>query len=210
MKKIIALLVSVTLIMTFAACSKDDKVDETPSSKLPVSSVEIIDISSYASKGEILGCEFSLGTSPDTIKEAYHYGDDEYWGVGDTVSSRYNIDAVPLDVREYENGDVRFSTSDAKFYYNSAKADKGIAFIAQFHDAYNLKVGIADTDMVKNAIDQTPSYDDFAESDELFFFFDTPDGAYTLKYNFGDYELSFYFINGKLSATCIKNTLLWS
>jgi len=207
MKKILALLFVAVFLFSFASCS--DNSDEEVSSKAPVSSVEIIDIVKYAEKGEIVGCEFALGTSPDKIKEDYHYGDDEYWGIGDTVSSRYNIDAVPLDVREKDNGEVRLSTADAKFYYYTANADKGISFIAQFHDAYGLKVGIADTDSVKTAITQKPSYDGFAESEELFFFFDSPEDVYTLKYDFNDYELSFYFINGKLSATCIKNTTLW-
>lgn len=207
MKKLLALLLVTVFVLSFASCS-DNSEDEV-SSKTPVSSVEIIDIVKYAQKGEIVGCEYALGTSPDKIKEDYHYGDDEYWGVGDTVSSRYNIDAVPLDVREKENGEVRFSTSDAKFYYYTANIDKGISFIAQFHDAYGLKVGIADTDSVKTAITQKPSYDGFAESSELFFFFDSPEDVYTLKYDFGEYQLSFYFINGKLSATCIKNTTLW-
>ena len=207
MKKILAFVLTLILVISFAACAKDEGVDE--SSKMPTSSAEIINIAEYASKGEIKGCEYALGTSPDVIKSDYHYGDDEFWGMTDTVSSRYNIDAVPLDVREYEDGRVRFTTSDAKFYYHSSQADKGISYIAQFHDAYGLKVGIADTDSVKNAITDVPVFDGFAASEDLFFFFDNPENVYSLKYKFVDYELSFYFVDGKLSATCLKNTVLW-
>ena len=31
-----------------------------------------------------------------------------------------------------------------------------------------------------------------------------------LKYEFSNYELSFYFVNGKLSATCISDTNVWN
>ena len=207
MKKIMALVLAFVLVMSFVACAKDE--DAAESSKLPTSSVEIINIAEYASKGEIKGCEYALGTSPETIKTDYHYGDDEYWGMTDTVSSRYNIDAVPLEIREYEDGRVRLSTADAKLYYHASQADKGISYIAQFHDAYGLRVGLSDTDSVKNAITDTPSFDGFAPSEDLFFFFDNPENVYSLKYTFGDYELAFYFVDGKLSATCLKNTVLW-
>lgn len=210
MKNFIAIIVAVTIVFTLTACGKTTEDASSNVSKSPVSSQEIIDVAEYASKGEIKGCEFALGTSPDTIKEAYHYGDDEYWGIGDTVSEQYNIDASPLDIREKEDGEVRLSASDAKFYYYKDNEDKGISFIAQLHDAYSFKVGISDTDSIKNAISQAPSFDGFAESSDLFFFYDNPDDVYALKYNFGDNELSFYFINGKLSATCIKNTKLWN
>ena len=208
MKRLIALTLVLICVASFTSCTGEKKDDQ--SSKLPVSSVEIINIEEFASKGEIEGCEYALGTSPDKIKEDYHYGDDEYWGIGDTVSSKYNIDAVPLDVRETEDGRVRFTTSDSRYYYYTANADKGISYVAHFHDAYGLKVGIADTDTVKNAISAKPTYDDFVKSEELFFFFDRPDDVYSLKYTFGDYELAFYFINGKLSATCLSNRTLWN
>lgn len=208
MKRIISIALVLLMAISFVSCTGNSDADVSSSSSTV--SVEIIDIEKYASKGEIYGCEYALGTSPDKIKEDYHYGDDEYWGEGDTVSSRYNIDAVPLDVREKDDGEVRLSTGDAKFYYYSADADKGISFIAQLHDAYGLKVGIADTDTVKTAVTATPTYDGFAESEDLFIFFDSPEGVYLLKYEFSNYELSFYFVNGKLSATCISDTNVWN
>ncbi len=209
MKKVISLVFVCVLLASLVSCGGNNEEDKIISSA-PTSSVVIIDVAKFASEGSIEGCEYALGTSPETIKTDFHYGDDEYWGVGDTVSSRYNIDAVPLEIFEKDNGEVRMSSGDSRFYYNKAAEDKGISYIAHFSDAYGLKVGLASTDTIKTAIDATPSYDGFAEENDLFFFIGSVDGVYTLKYQFGIYELSFYFMDGKLSATCLSNTEIWS
>ncbi len=208
MKKIFAVVLACLLLATFVACGATE--DEKVSSMAPTSSAIIIDVAKFAAEGSIEGCAYALGASPETIKTDFHYGDDEYWGIGDTVSSRYNIDAVPLEVIEKDNGEIRMSSGETRFYYNKSDEDKGISFIAHFSDAYGLKVGIASTDTIKTAVDATPAYDGFAEQDDLYFFIGGAEEVYTIKYQFDSFELSFYFMDGKLSATCIKNTEVWT
>ncbi len=207
MKKIVSLILCVVIFLSVTACVKEDKSRPTSSKSMPTSSTVAVDIVKQASKGIIDGCEFGIGTNPETIKEAYHYGDEEYWGTNEDASSKHNIDAVELDIRE---GDpVRMTTGDTKYYYHVADQDKGISFIAYFYDAYSLRLGISDTQTVKDAVKAKPVFDGFANEEDLFFFFGEPTDVYALTYKFDDMELSFYFMDGKLSATTLKKVSVW-
>lgn len=214
MKRIFCLALSLLLAASLVSCNQDNRHNSSSadSSRLTLSTGATVSVKEYVLKGEIHGCEFKLGTAVQEIKDAYHYGEDEYWGAGDGADSsemKHNIDATPLEI--YGEDPVRMVTGDAKYYYHPSSEDNGIAYIAYFGDAYGLRVGISEPDDVRTAVGETALVDGFAQGNELFFFFGEPEGVYQLGYDFNDqYRLSFYFENGKLAATTLYSVDLWA
>ncbi len=216
MKKLISIFLCIFMITALVSCSGNTggATSSSDNSRLTLSTGATVSVKDYALKGEIFNCEFKVGTSIDEIKTVYHYGDDAYWGntsENDSSASseiKSNIDATPLEI--YGDDPIRMITGDAKYYYHPVFESKGIAYIAYFGDAYGFRVGISEPEDIKKAVGETAVYDDFAESDDLFFFFGEPEGVYKLEYTFNDeYTLAFFFENGKLAATTLYNVELW-
>ncbi len=217
MKRIVAITLSLILMFTFVSCAdgnNDNNISSADSSRLTLSTGATVPIKDYVAKGEIFNCEFKVGTPIQSIKDAYHYGDDVYWGTssneGESDSSevKNNIDATPLEI--YGEDPIRMITGDAKYYYHPAAESKGIAFVAYFGDAYGFRVGISEPEDIRKAIGDIASVDGFANGEDLFFFFGQPEGVYQLEYTFDNaYTLSFYFENGKLAATTLYGVELW-
>lgn len=213
MKKLIALVLSTVLVFSLTACSEgtQDNSSSSAPSRLTVSKGASVKVADYVANGEIYGCEFKIGTSVQSIKDAYHYGDESYWGNGETEADpsdvKYNIDATPLEI--YGEDPIRLVTGDAKYYYHPANESDGISFIAFFGDAFGLRVGVSEPDDVRAAVSEKVVFDNFAEPESLFFFFGEPSDIYQLEYLMGDYKLAFFFENGKLAATTLNYVPVW-
>ncbi len=216
MKRIICFVLCVIIAVSLVGCvgNGEDTASSSNASRLTLSTGATVSAKEYALKGEIYNCEFKLGTSVQTIKDAYHYGDEAYWGTGESdegssSSVKNNIDATPLEI--YGEDPIRMITGDAKYYYHPDDEAKGISYIAYFGDAYGFRVGISEPQDIRNSIDDKPVVDGFADGEDLFFFFGEPEGVYQLVYEFdGKYKLGFYFENGKLTATTLCDIGLWA
>lgn len=199
-KRFAALILCGVLIVSVTACSgKKNKSDSSSAT----SSAKTVDVKEYASKGQIYGCKYAISTAPSKIKEDYHYGDDNYWN----SSIGYHADADTLDITG-ENT-IEMSTGSARYYYRAWMEKSGIAFIAYFDDAFGFRANYTDLSTVKKAVKQKPIYDDYADTDNLFFFPVAPEDVHQLKYQFGDFYLSFFFQADVLIATTIYSDPLW-
>ena len=210
-RRISALALSLVIAFVFCACSFFESND-VDSSK-PVSSqqkIEYISVKDYASKGEIYNCEFALKTSPDDIKAKYHYGEEIEDSSEEGVHDHDSDEAYAGDLLITEGDTVRMLTGSAKYYYRSWLEDEGIAFIAFFDDSFSYYIGITSVKDVLDTVDAEPIYNDIANSENLFFFFGQPENVHQLKYQFGDYYISFFFENDCLSATTIYYAPLWT
>lgn len=220
MKRIISAFLCLAMLTALISCADSDSgtASSSNSSRLTLSTGATVSVKDYALKGEIYNCEFKVGTAVETIKEAYHYGDEAYWGNASAAESdaetdssdvKNNIDATPLEI--YGENPIRMVTGDAKYYYHPESESNGIAYIAYFGDAYGFRAGISEPQDIKNAVGETATFDDFAETEDLFFFFGEPEDVYKIEYNFdGEYVLAFFFENGKLAATTLYHVNLWS
>ena len=202
------LAVAVVLMMTLSLCGCSFG-GETASSEKPASSqpkYEYIRVSDYASKGEIYGCPYALKTSPDTIKSDFHYGEEFEDGEPEEGYDDENLEGeLIID----GDGTIRMVTGAAKYYYRSWLEDKGIAFLAFFDDPFSYFVGLTTKDEVLSTISEQPIYNDVADSENLFFYFGSPENIWQIKYQYGDYYLSFFFENDCLSVTTIYYEPLW-
>ncbi len=218
MNKILCLIVCMLLLTTFVSCETDNNdVSSNATSKITLNTGSSVSVKDYAVKGEIFNCEFKVGTSIEHIKDAYHYGDENFWGNASEVDStelsesdiKHNIDATPLEILGEDP--IRMITGDAKYYYHPDKEADGIAYVAYFGDAYGFRVGISEPEDIKKSVGEIAVFDDFAKEEDLFFFFGYPEGVYKLEYTFNDeYTLAFFFENGKLAATTIYKISLWT
>ena len=214
----IALLCVAALSLSLCACAAP--TGETVSSTQPVSSAEtlnLIDVVEYASRGEIYGCEFALGTSLDAIKAAYHYGENNEESIEETESVESAEESTEseeqivmmedltvtegMNIQDAET--IRLATGSAKFYSRFATADQGISFIALFDDPFSYYVGLTTPDEILRTVKAEPRYQGEANEMELFFYFGVPENVTEIKYTFGEYDLVFYFENDRLSATSI-------
>ena len=211
-RRISALAMSFIVAFAFTSCSFFES-DEVDSSK-PVSSqqkIEYISVKDYASKGEIYGCEFALKTSPDDIKAKYHYGEElEDTSEEAGAHDHDNDEGYAGDLLITEGDTVRMLTGSAKYYYRSWLESEGIAFIAFFDDSFSYYIGITSVKDVLDTVDAEPIYNDIADPENLFFLFGEPENVHQLKYQFGDYFISFFFENDSLSATTIYYAPLWT
>ena len=215
LRTVTALLCVLALMASLCACAGSG---ETASSQKPASSaaqIEMVDVVEYASKGEIYGCEFALGTSPEDIKAAYKYGQntivvssEETASVEATEESQEPIAMMEdltvtegMNIQDAET--IRLATGSAKFYYRFATADQGVSFIALFDDPFSYYVGLTTSDEIRRTVKAEPRYSGAPNEHDLFFYFGVPENVTVLTYTFGDYDLCFYFENDRLSATTI-------
>ncbi len=212
LRRLSAFAISAVIAFTFTACSFFES-DEVESSKSTSSQqkIEYISVKDYASKGEIYGCEFALKTSPDDIKAKYQYGEEVDDSSEESGGHDHDSDeAYAGDLVITEGTTVRMLTGSAKYYYRSWLESDGIAFIAYFDDSFSYYIGITSVKDVLDTVDAEPIYNDIANSDNLFFFYSEPENVHQLKYQFGDYYISFFFENDSLSATTIYYAPLWT
>ena len=219
------------LVCSLCACAT--QTGETASSTKPASSapaIQLVDVVEYAQKGEIYGCEFALGASPDEIKTAYQYNENPEELI---LESSEETDASQEQTEESEDADehatlvqelsitegivnqgldtVRMATGNAKFYYHAAYVEEeGIAFIAFFDDPFSYHVGLTTMDEIKRTVDAEPVEDEITD-DALFFYFGQPENVTSVAYLLGNnrYRLTFYFENGYLAVTTICDTVNW-
>ena len=193
MKRILLLILSLLLLLSFAGCSSGNtdegkEPQETTEEGLlnlmdtpdTTNAAEPSEILNEASNGTMQGVGISLGTG---IMKAYS-------DIGEPVHENF---ATTTPSIEYDGFIL--------FYEDSGS--KPVTSIVNFQNIYSFMVGASSEKNVKDAMGE-PGEQKTVEGSELYFMPDKSTPANLLTYRAGDNTLEFYFINDYLVATVLQ------
>lgn len=185
MKKIFALLLCFAMLFTLCACGEENEEKK-----------HSVDIEYYANLGSIPEGEFSLGEDPETLKDKL----DEKQKESEDGHYHYNVQEGETEVLITDGG--------YEYYYKKALADKGIAYMVSYDDAYGFSIGTVSLDL-KNALAGYEIKEETASVDNVFFFMG--DFANTTLYTieFEKNTVMFLFEDNALCATVIYSNDNW-
>ncbi len=204
MKRIICLLISLAMLFSLAGCKKEENNNSNPNGSE-------ISVEEYAKKGQIPEQKFALGTDIETVKKYYsdlvaQYSE-ENPNEENTGHSHEDVEAYYFDVIEGEKT-VRMDTGNTTFFYEKAKADKGISVISTKETAFGFVPGSTTKQEIELAFETKGKTLDATE-DDMYFVIQT-DSYVILRYNFENIKLDFYFTENLLMSTVIANTQNWT
>lgn len=188
MKKIFCFLLSLLMIISFAACGKDKEKKKTAT----------VDIEYYAKLGVIPECNYKLGESVDTIKNALSSEEQSAVSAGEEYV--YNVTEGEKSVR-IDNGSF-------SYFYEKDKKDGGISYIAAFDKAYGFETGTSILD-VKDALTGFDYTEEAADDSNAFFLMGMENGT-IMKYTFGSTVIMFVFQDNELFAAAVYNKDNWT
>ena len=181
MKKVLCILLSLCLLISFTACSK--KEDTSKKSDL--------DLEYYAKTGEIPECKYKLGSDVETIKnELSSFAESE-----EGAETLYDV--IEGDETSY------VTDGNYQFYYKNDNEDEGISYIVSFSTAYGFETG----ELILNVKEKLGDiiYIEEAIDDENAFFLFVPIEGSVIKCEFEKNTVMFVFENNALCATAIYN-----
>lgn len=179
MQKLLCVLMSVFIVMSFTACKEEESKDKGPS----------VDLEYYAKSGSIPECEYSLGANVEELKEAL-----ESYAESDEGSESF------YDVIEGEDT-VCVTNGVYNFYYEKDNEDDGIAYIASFDKAFGFEIGESIL-VIKDAVSGIKYTEEEINDDNAFFMFVSVEGS-VIKCEFEKNTIMFVFENNALCATAI-------
>ncbi len=178
MQKVLCIILSLVMVLSFTACKKEDTVSESS-----------IDLEQFAKSGSIPECKYSLGTDVEILKtELSAYAESEAGS-----ESLY-------DVTEGEET-VCVTNGIYNFYYEKDNKDKGISYIASFDKAFGFEIGEVIL-TVKDALSGIKYTEEEVNEDNAFFLFVPIEGS-VIKCEFEKNTIMFVFENNALCATAI-------
>ena len=178
MKKILCVLLSLVFVLSFTACKKESKTNEST-----------VDLEYYANLGKIPESKYSLGADVDTLtNELSEFAESE-----EGAESLY-------DVSEGEET-VCITNGIYNFYYDKDKKQDGINYIVSFETAYGFETGEVIL-TVKEAIGDIKYTEEEVNEDNAFFLPFISEGS-VLKCEFQKNTIMFVFENNALCATAI-------
>lgn len=184
MKKFLCVALCVCLaLVCLASCKKDNK-----------NSVKgLVDIASFAKKGQIDTCKYKIGDNADDVvsalKEKANAAQDE----ADSICEVY-------ESAEY----TTIVTSDVNYYYDTDDKAKGITCIACFKKAFGFELG-TDLKTIKeaqNKLELSGTERKLTEREAKML--NAYDNSTALEYSFGKCYITFIFENNCLMATLIS------
>lgn len=165
---------SLALILVFSFCGCGGKKGK---------SEDVIDLEYYINLGQMPEAKFSLGAKADDVLASAPKTEE---GIASEMGERTAIDI-----------------DNIRYYYTTAKKDKGIDYIVSFNGGYGFSQGD-----VKSEIQKTLSKADLnAKSEPLnekeLFFFPVSGDFDGIKYSFGENTACFVFDNDQLCAVAL-------
>ena len=204
MKKIVCMLLSLAILFSLSGCKKGEG-NKTGSNNSEIS------VEEYAKKGQIPEQKFSLGTDIQTVKQYYSDIVAQYEEEGPTEESpghsHEDLEAYYFDVTEGEKT-VRMATGNTTFFYEKAKADKGISVISTKDTAFGFEPGSTTKQEIEASFETKGKTLD-ATDDDMYFVIQT-ENCVILRYTFENIKLDFYFTDNLLMTTVIMNTQNWT
>lgn len=194
MKKLLALLMALVCIVCFVGCKEkenDDKKDVVSN---------LYNLSEYISAGEIPEAEFKLGTSVQSIKDAYAHTDEEGEDDGHYHADIYEIEGNRSDALQV--GEI--------MYYYEKGADK-VSSIVCLVSGFGFEVSelTGKNDIIK----AFPSYKYTTRdvtSTELYFIPGEMENCTVITYTEGNRRLDFFFQEDNLIGINLVDTENWT
>ena len=203
MKKIVCMLLSLAILFSFAGCKKGDNPSSVNSGETSVEE--------YAKQGQIPELKFSLGADIESVKQYYSdlvaQFEKEETEEENPGHNHEDLEAYYFDVAEGEKT-VRMDTGNTFFFYEKAKADKGISVISTKETAFGFVPGSTIKQEIEMAFESKGETLDATE-DDMYFVIQT-DTSVILRYTFENIKLDFYFTDNILMTTVIMNTQNWT
>jgi hypothetical protein len=195
MKKVICMLLSVLIALTFVGCknNKDGKIDIPEDSDYE----HEVNVLAYAKKGEIPELPFKLGESIDTVKTKFK----------DTLSKGSEIEDLVITEG---NITVQMDGGTSMYFYEKGKEQFGVSVIVAKEEAFKVSMGgvysLQEIVKIVGSDDyvQTP-----AREEDVFFLPGAPMDYSCLIYKVGKYELRFISSGGYVCAASLTDTEYW-
>ena len=191
MKRIICIVLCLSLVFCLAACGKKDSGI--------VSSTGSGEIDRYAKKGEIPELDVKLGKSVDEFKAEY------------PLDSEDADEGKVLLFEDEGELSVCLATLDAYYYYEKAKKDSGISVIAvTTGEVFGLKLGDTATKSDVTALLAAEYTESSATAEQQFFIYEPHADCKMLSAEFGSVRIDFFFTNDFLFAVTLTDTENWT
>ncbi|MBR7132690.1 MAG: hypothetical protein IKD04_04075 [Clostridia bacterium] len=186
MKKVLALLLTTLLALTFTACKGDKNT----------SSGDTVDLEYFSKLGQIPECEYSLGESVTKIKDE----------LSAKLESQDENSDFYYEVTEGENNTL-IDNGAFMYYYQNEKEENGISFIASYSEAYGFAVGDIIIE-VEKAIESINYKKTELTEKNTFFMYGASEGT-AIICEFEENNIMFVFVDNALCATAIYNNNDW-
>lgn len=182
MKKILALVLCVVFVFSFAAC-KEKSNDEN--------ALYSVDIERYVNSGRIDTLEYKLGSDVDEVKDK----------LSESVGEEGESNFFEIETNKY----TVMSAGEIYCCYITDESDKGLTHIATCEGAYGFKKGDL-TIQVSQAMESLgyKATERNAVQGELFFLPGVGTNATVLEYNFEENTLLFVFQESALSFILLR------
>ncbi len=187
MKRILSVLLILSLIFAFSGCKKEASEETVQHS---------VDIEKYAKKGEIPECKYTLGMNLDELKEGIEKDFE------DTLHDEQDI-AYFVEVRE-EGALVNAGLY--MYYYDEYNEADGVKYIVSFDKAFGFNTGTVIVQVEEVLKQYKYVKEDFNDTNSFFIL--GAEGKVLIA-EFGDYTVIFAFVDNALSATAIYKTNDW-
>lgn len=192
MKRIIALLCAVILMLTLVGCGERTKEEGYS-----------VDIEYFLKTGQVKEAQFNIGTPIKDIEKEIAKHSEEGEGTlcqGDEI--------VLVEGTDYNY----YNAPDFYYYYNVGNEDNGISCIVGFTDMYGFSVGQTGEYTIKSALEQEKLevIEGIADEDEFFFMPFSIENCKKLSCTIENNVLVFYFENDALIAGVIYDKENWA
>lgn len=202
------------LIFTFSSASCGNSSNNDVSSVASTIDYNAL-VPDSAAKGEIYGAQFAVGANVDDVVAFYNGTDKTAESEGGSTTSVPELDeeiAYDLTIRGLDTDDkiIKMYADDTRYFYYNKSKESGVAFIAYFGSAFDYTSGYTPYETIKNTIEAQPAMERIATDEDQFFTVQPLADTKMLTYKFGDYVLSFFFMDNNLFATTIYDMKVWS
>lgn len=202
MKKLIAVILSFVLCLSFAACSKEVVSSNDYKQKMET-------ITESLNKGKIPEIEYALGDNPDGIKKHFedllanesHDGDEGHNHSHDEVTSF----TVTQGLRS-----VKMDAGKFVYHYEIDKKEKGVSVIVSYTEAFGFTAGEATMQDVAACFDPNSVKTVLPSDDDMYFLVYPSSDCMVLRYEKDNLKLDFYFSENVLIATVLLDKSNWT
>lgn len=233
MKKLLALVLCIVILMSFGACGwlssdEDEIVIPTTSARSTIISKDAI--SAQIKEGKVDGAVFSLGSDIEEVKE-YFFDIVRPWTVTatSTVVEKDGTTKVVVGESPYDNTQIVTAVGEKEdmykyqkgnsltsvyydgeqYFFVNGNEDAGVAIIVCNIKAYGFEMGNCPSVDVINSLGE-PDVEDVPDFNQLFFCLGSPVNPTRLTYNFGDKRLDFVFSDDNLLVVTLTDTTIYN